>query len=431
MPDTESTSPQIQDFAQLAQVRVPMDQAAEAFAERDAGGRTPIVVVPTHPSRIRTEFVAAGGLAIVGGVVGWLLLNNLMLVVVGLALGLLLIVLGVHRSFRVLIPEGACGLLARRGLYLRTIGAGLHVIPPWIAVTHLVTRREIPFEVPVIDAPTQDNVRASLDALTTFTITDPYRFVYSISASDFDQVLQADSQHALRAMIRRISWGQLNDLAGSQTDELRAALNTGAEAYGVTISKVNIIGARPPATFFASEEARQLAILQRAEETEQQALAQHRQANAEGLARQAVLARVERERDEARIDLEQAEARRRIADVELTALIDRLARLEEALGQYPVAAEWEWQGAQLEVARALASNSRAMLQVGNAGDIARALMMGDLRRPDGSSAAAVDPGAGPPKIEDRDRGEQETDAPEAQPVEPGESLGLVDARPRT
>jgi regulator of protease activity HflC (stomatin/prohibitin superfamily) len=369
----------VQEYSQLAQVRVPMARVDEAFSDRDESGRTPIVVVPTNPARIRLDILGIAAGAIVGGILLWSGFASPWLSLAGFGVGLALLFLAVNRAVLITVPEGVCALLSSRGHYLKTIGAGTHFIRPGIRVSHFVTRREIPFEVPIGDAPTQDNVRASLDALTTFTITDPYKFVFSISASDFDQVLQAVSQHALRAMLRQISWNQINDLSAWQTDDLRAMLTAGAEPYGVTISKINIIGARPPADFLASEEARQLAILRRAQETEQQALAQYRQANAEALARQDTRAKVEREIDAVGIQLEQAEGRRRIAELDLAAQVDRLAALESALAQFPRAAEWEWQGEQLQVARALAGNTRALLQVGNANDIARALMMGELR----------------------------------------------------
>src|SRR4051812_37679660 len=242
----------------------------------------------------------------------------------------------------------------------------------------MVTRREIPFEVPVEDAPTQDNVRAAVDTLLTFTITDPYRFVFSISPSDFDRVLQASCQDTLRSMIRRITWNQVNDLPGRGTEDLRAALDAAITSYGVAITRVNILFGRLPAEFLQSEAARELAILQRAEVAEQQALAERRQANDAALARQAILTRAEREREEAVIQLEQGELRRRVEQLDVEAQIRRLAQMEAALKQYPAAAGWEWQGAQLDVARALARNTRAVLQVNNPSEIARSLMVGDF-----------------------------------------------------
>src|SRR5512134_1696763 len=58
-----------QTYLQLTQARVPLDQAGEAFTVPDATGRLPIVVLPEQPFRIRNEFVIAGVIAVVVGVV--------------------------------------------------------------------------------------------------------------------------------------------------------------------------------------------------------------------------------------------------------------------------------------------------------------------------------------------------------------------------
>jgi hypothetical protein len=98
------------------------------------------------------------------------------------------------------------------------------------------------------------------------------------------------------------------------------------------------------------------------------------------LLRQEVAARVERESEELKLLEQQARARKRVEELRADADELRLARLEERLKKYPLAAQYEWEDTQLEVARALAGNSRAVLQVGNAGEIARALVLTDLMR---------------------------------------------------
>src|SRR5262252_346560 len=69
---------------QLVQLRIPLDQAADAFSRPDERGRTPIVVVPLTPSRVQTELLLIGGAAILIGLVamivfGWLGLGGLVL----------------------------------------------------------------------------------------------------------------------------------------------------------------------------------------------------------------------------------------------------------------------------------------------------------------------------------------------------------------
>ena len=368
------------DYTQLTSARVPLDQAADAFVNPDASGRTPIVVLTQRQNRIGNLPLLIGVVILIGGIVWAVLAGNPLLGGAAVPLSVLFFVLAIFRSFLVRIPEGAYGLLQSRGKYLRTIESGTQVLPPWIVVSHVVSRRIIPFEVPVNEAPTQDNVRSSVQVLVTFTISDPYRFVYSISASDFDQVFQAACQNTMRAMVRQISSDEVNNLTRQDTSELREALSKASDPYGVKIVKVNIIYALPPADFVRSYEGRQLALLQQAEHAEQQALAQRTQADKETLARQAVIARVERERQELQLQIQQAEIRKHVVELEAEAEELRLAKLQERLQNYLQAAEWEWAGEQLSVARGLASNTHAIVQVGSGGasDIARAFLMRDL-----------------------------------------------------
>jgi len=372
-PNSASTS-----GYQLAQVKIPLDDADEAFAMRDASGRIPIVIVPTRPNRIRNDLVVyglgLGALSIIASLSvapGWTSIP-------GSGLALVLIVLGVFRSFMVRIPEGTSGLLSRGGRFSRTVGSGGHIIPPWIAVSHIVTRREIPFDVPVVATPTRETVRINVDALLTFTIEDPYRFVFAISADDFDHVFQAACQEAMRTFIRRITVAEVFDLVSQDTSELRTLFDPDIEPYGVKVKMVKITFAQPPNDFMRSEEERQLAVLQRAEQTEKQALAERRQTDADILARQRLLARIQRDQDELQIAVQRAENQRQL--VELNAEIEalRLARLEERLRAYPEAVRADVGIARLDVARALAGNSRAVLQIGNADDISQVLMVRDL-----------------------------------------------------
>jgi regulator of protease activity HflC (stomatin/prohibitin superfamily) len=362
------------DYVQLTSVRVPLEQAADAFVSPDASGRTPIVIVTQRQNRISNVPMLIGVVVLAGGILWGVLQNNIALISGACVLGFLLIALGLLRSLFVRIPEGVYAVLLRGGKYLRTIESGTHLLSPIIVVSHLVTRRVIPFEVPVNGAPTRDNVRASVQVLVTFSISDPYRFVYRISASDFDQVFQAACQNALRAMVRQVSSDEVNNLTRQDTTELGEALSRTSEPYGVQIMAVHIVSTQPPEEFIHSQEARQLAVVQQAEQAEQQALARQRQTDQQQLAQQRMIAEAEAE--------------------EL-----RLAKLQDRLRSYPQAAQWEWEGEQLEVARGLASNTHAVVQVGGSGggtnEIARAFLMRGitqdigLRTTDGTDTASA------------------------------------------
>ncbi len=364
---------------QLTQVRVPLDGAAEALTTPDASGRLPIIVLPSHALRVRNELVIAG---VVVAVIGFLFDFGLALRGTVIGVGAVLVVLGVFQSFRVPVPEGAQAVLLRRGRFDRTLGPGNHVVPPWVIVSHIVTTRETPFDAPAAEIPTKDNVRTNVDILLTFRIASPEKFVFTISAPDFDQICQATAQESVRLLIREKDSDQVLDLRGEDNEWLRASIHTALEPYGVEIVRVVLTHVLPPLDFIASREARRLATLQRAEEQEQHALEMLRQADREELGRATI------------------EARRKAIELEAENEVARLERLEARIRAYPNAMHWDVESERLGVARALASNTRAMVQVGGAGnDVAAALLQHTVPEDGvdrGSGPDRPDEGGGPP-----------------------------------
>lgn len=368
------------DGQQLTQRRVSLDEAEQVFAERDASGSIPIVVVTERPGRIRTGIVGLGVVLLAAGVAAGLLREERTFIALGVAAALVCAVIGIVPSFIVRIPEGTSGLLTKRGRYLRTISSGIYYLPPWLPLTHLVTRREIPFDVPVVEAMTRDDFRASVDILVTFMIVDPYRFVYNISATDFDQVFQARCQDSFRLIIRRLTAEQVIDLAKKDVSDLQEALNVDVAAYGVEVRSVSITFAQPQTEFVESREARQLAVVQQAEQAEKHTLALQRQSDDDSLIRSRVLAEVMREKDLLQIQVQRAQAQQEIEELQAAAESLRLARLEERLQSFPRAVEFGLAMARLEIARSLAGNTRAIVQMGNAGDSGNALVISDIIR---------------------------------------------------
>ncbi|HRQ36540.1 MAG TPA: SPFH domain-containing protein [Chloroflexota bacterium] len=378
MEDETLMSTATPSYTQLTQERVPLEDAAVAFTQRDASGRIPIIIIPTRPFRIRNDVIILAVLMFGAAILFGFFLSQVAMASLTAVLGVLLLVLGIYRSFIVRIPEGSTAILTRGGRYLRTIGPGMTLLPPWILVAYLITNREIPFDVPLVELPTQDNVRANVDMLITFRITDAYKFVYNISAADFDQVFQAVCQDGLRSMMRHITLEQVVDLKKQDLTYMLEELSTAVAAYGATVTNLSVTYAQPPAEFMQSLEARQLAMLQQEEQKQRQALAKRRQTDVEELARQEVVAEVERDKESIEVQIQRAEARRRLVELEAEAEDLRLQKLQERLQKYPEAAQYDVGLIKLEVARSLAGNTRAMLQMGSADDIVKAFVMRDV-----------------------------------------------------
>src|SRR5512147_614022 len=107
MPDESTPNEAEVGYTQLTQVRVPLDEAGEAFSTRDASGRIPIVLIPKQLNRIRNGPVIAGVLVLLGAILVQLLANQPLMIPLGIVMAILLIVVGVYRSFIVRVPEGA------------------------------------------------------------------------------------------------------------------------------------------------------------------------------------------------------------------------------------------------------------------------------------------------------------------------------------
>lgn len=375
------------EATQLTQVRVPLERAAEVFSTRDESGRIPIVVIAERAVRVSVMLLIAAGLVLVAGFFLDTFFRSSQVTWLGLVAALAMIGVVAYQASRVRIPEGINALLARAGKYTRTIGPGLSILLPWVTVTHLVTRREIPFTVPIEDAPAQDNVRALVNTLIVFTIAEPHRFVFNISADDFDLVLHAACQNEMRRMIRGINSDQINDLPRHDLTALRQTLGEQMASYGIAIIKVSITYAQPPPDFMQSQEARELAAFQQREQQERQALALRRQADADALARQIALAQEEREREVLDARQRKEEARKQLVATEARVAELRLELLEQRLGKFPTAAKWERLMKQLSVMRALAGNARTIVQFGNSDGILRAMLMQEVLTPNANGQA--------------------------------------------
>jgi regulator of protease activity HflC (stomatin/prohibitin superfamily) len=350
--------------AQLTQLRVPLEDAAEVLATPDASGRLPIVLLPAHALRIRSGPIIAGVIVLILGFV-----IDLTLPARGGLIGIaaVLILLGLIGAFMLRVPEGAQAVMLRSGRYAKTIGPGNHITPPWIVVSHLVTTRETPFDAPSVEIPTRDDVRTNVDILLTFRIVAPEKFVFTISAPDFDQVCQATCQEHVRLLIRDKEADSVYDLADADAQRLREGIGGALSAYGVEVVRVVITHVMPPLEFVASRESRRLAVVQRAEEAERHALELIRQADRDELVRQ------------------QISARREAIELEAGNEVARLERLEARIREYPNAMQWDVDSQRLDVARGLATNTRAMVQVGPGTDVAGSLLMHTLSDEEGAT----------------------------------------------
>lgn len=357
-------------YQQLTQQRVTLRRAAEVFASPDDAGRYPIVVLIKQGGRFQVGLLAVAGAVAVGAVA---LPLGPILTIGGIIAAIVLLLGGSARAVLVPVPEGTQAILAERGKFHHVAEPGIQRVPPTMVVTHVVTTREIPFGALARAVPTADDVRVDVEILFTFRIAEPAKFVYNTTAPDFDAVCLGTAQATIREIVRGIASATVLDMVGRESPPVAEALSATLERYGVTVTRVLVVRVDPPAGFLATREARRLAVLRTGEQEEQAGLDRRVQADRDALARQEAQARYDRERERAELA---AAVRRREIELEAETEALRLEKLQERLAAYPEAARWDWAGERLKVARRLAGNSRAIIQLGGAADVADALVAG-------------------------------------------------------
>ncbi len=368
-------------YVQLTQQRVRLRRAAEVFSTPDDAGRYPIVVLIKQGGRFQVEVILLAAAVAAAAV---LLPLGPVLTVAGLVAAVALFFAGSARAVLTPVPEGTQAVLAERGRFLRVAGPGVQRVPPTVTVTHLVTTREIPFGSLVRAIPTADDVRVDIEVLFTFKIEDPGRFVYNTTAPDFDAVCLGSTQATVREIARAVKSETVLDMVGRESETVRDALSTELERYGVRVTRVLIVRVDPPPDFLATREARRLAMIRTSQQEEQAGLDRRVQSDRDALVRQEAKARFEREMEQAELA---AAIRRREIELEAETEALRLEKLEERLARFPDAVRWDWAGERLKVARKIAGNSRAMLQIGGTGDVADILAAGAFQEPDAPGSA--------------------------------------------
>jgi regulator of protease activity HflC (stomatin/prohibitin superfamily) len=351
-------------YIQITEASAPQVRAAEVLDTRDAYGRVPVVVRIRQRPPLRVELLLiAGALILVALVVP---VDTVLRVLLAVAAVAALASSLVTRTF-LRIPAGAVGLVMRAGKHDAVLPEGIHRVNPFLVLTHIVTTREVAFDVPVSEVRSADGVAITVDLLLTLGISDPAKLVYSITPSDLDQLAQASTQDAVRTLVRGVDALAALDLGGREADRLRETIDARLAAYGIDVRGAAFTRVTLPSALTASLESRRLAAVQLSEEDEIHALAQRRLADRTSLLAQ------------------EAEARRAAVEHEAAAEAVRLQRLEERLAASPAAARYDLEMERIRVAQALATNTRAVVSFGG-GDLVQNLLVGGAASTDEPAA---------------------------------------------
>jgi len=165
-----------------------------------------------------------------------------------------------HQLFWFTIPEGFYALVSRHGADVDYEDGspvwppGLHLGPPWLKVSHLVTMQSMILQTPIKGCKTKDNVTVGIDMALVLRVMgdkdqkgdDPHnvrKFVHMVTAMGLQQQLQDAQAEAVRTLARSVTHTEVFGLRNVSHLELQGITeklkNSNAPAIAPSVSSVN------------------------------------------------------------------------------------------------------------------------------------------------------------------------------------------------
>lgn len=155
-------------------------------------------------------------------------------------------------SFMLQIPSGLWVLKQKWNAHDGMMDPGLQVFwPAWHRISHIVTKQAVSYTNPVRYCPTSDNVMVDIDISISFQIgpteQDAIKFVYSLGAHRFDELLYSLTEEAIRGLVQSVRHDQVHDLREDFALDMKKDLNATLIEYGVFIHNVKVTNVELPA----------------------------------------------------------------------------------------------------------------------------------------------------------------------------------------
>jgi len=138
------------------------------------------------------------------------------------------------------IPSGCYCLVQRFGRDLGEMKPGLHVLPAFYRIAYIVSKQSCSYDAPVLNCPTSDDVRVSVDVVVVFAVNDPSKFVYRLGAKNFDDFLSGTVDEAIRMLVRKEDHKTVYSLRGERADLMLKLLNDKFLESGVRFTDVKM-----------------------------------------------------------------------------------------------------------------------------------------------------------------------------------------------
>src|SRR6187551_2723807 len=172
-----------------------------------------------------------------------------LLVFVALAILVLIIV----AKTAVVVPQQNAYVVERLGRYAGTLGAGFHVLLPFVdVIRYRHSLKEQAYDIPAQVCITRDNVQVGVDGVLYMKVLNPERASYGIN--DYLFAISQLAQTTLRSEVGKIDLDRTFEERTNINTSVVAELDKASEPWGVKVLRYEIKNITPPHDILAAME---------------------------------------------------------------------------------------------------------------------------------------------------------------------------------
>ncbi len=145
----------------------------------------------------------------------------------------------------IVVPQQNAFVVERLGEYNRTLGAGFHILIPFIyVIRYRHSLKEDVIDIPEQECITRDNVQVGVDGVLYSKVIDPERASYGITNLPFAIIQLA--QTTLRSEIGKLDLDRTFEERATINHQVVSEIDKASEAWGVKVLRYEIKNIRPP-----------------------------------------------------------------------------------------------------------------------------------------------------------------------------------------
>ncbi|GJL56572.1 MAG: paraslipin [Nitrospirales bacterium] len=161
------------------------------------------------------------------------------------AVFLALLVLIILAKTAVVVPQQSAYVVERLGKYSATIGAGFHILIPFLdVIRYKHTLKEVAMDVPEQICITNDNVQVGVDGVLYIKVLDAERASYGIT--DYHFAISQLAQTTLRSEIGKIDLDRTFEERTNINVQVVNELDKASAPWGIKVLRYEIRNINPP-----------------------------------------------------------------------------------------------------------------------------------------------------------------------------------------